>query len=421
MSEFTITCPFCGFSRAVDRQKIPANTARVVCPRCRQGFALPQEEGVDPAPAAAGVAVADASSEPPPLPDPPAPVAAAQVSSPPRRIPFVFTGNAREYFGIWIVNTLLKIITVGIYSPWAKVRKRRYFYANTLLDKAHFDYLANPLALLKGWLIGATLFIVYSVGAQFSPTLSSVLGLLFFCAMPWLIVRSRLFNNRNSAHRNIRFNFSPAYREAYTVFTWLPMLTPFTLGGLAPYMVYRQKRFLMENNRFGRTPFAFDTGARDFYLVFLKAFGLLLLLGGLSFGFAATLMPAPGGRLAASTALLPMLAPFLLLAGYLFLGLYVYVRLTNLTWNGTSVGGNRFVSTLRVRHMSWIFASNAVAVALSAGLLVPWATVRLARYRLGNLAVETSDGLDLFRADNLGEVGAAGEEIGDIFGIDIGI
>ena len=31
----------------------------------------------------------------------------------------VFTGKASEYFGIWIVNVLLTILTLGIYSAWA--------------------------------------------------------------------------------------------------------------------------------------------------------------------------------------------------------------------------------------------------------------------------------------------------------------
>ena len=30
-----------------------------------------------------------------------------------------FKGNAKEYFGIWIVNVLLSIITLGIYGAWA--------------------------------------------------------------------------------------------------------------------------------------------------------------------------------------------------------------------------------------------------------------------------------------------------------------
>ena len=37
-----------------------------------------------------------------------------------------FSGSAREYFGIWIVNLILTIITLGIYSAWAKVRRQIY-------------------------------------------------------------------------------------------------------------------------------------------------------------------------------------------------------------------------------------------------------------------------------------------------------
>lgn len=31
-----------------------------------------------------------------------------------------FTGSGKEYFGIWIVNVLLTIITLGIYSAWRR-------------------------------------------------------------------------------------------------------------------------------------------------------------------------------------------------------------------------------------------------------------------------------------------------------------
>lgn len=38
--------------------------------------------------------------------------------------PFSFTGSAGEYFRIWIVNIALSIVTLGIYSAWAKVRTK---------------------------------------------------------------------------------------------------------------------------------------------------------------------------------------------------------------------------------------------------------------------------------------------------------
>ena len=44
-----------------------------------------------------------------------------------------FEGKGGEYFRIWIVNVLLSIVTLGIYSAWATVRTRRYFYANVKL------------------------------------------------------------------------------------------------------------------------------------------------------------------------------------------------------------------------------------------------------------------------------------------------
>ncbi|MGZ5661700.1 MAG: DUF898 family protein, partial [Usitatibacter sp.] len=74
-----------------------------------------------------------------------APQAAAPPEAEARILLFSFTGDAREYFRIWIVNLFLSVITLGIYSPWAKVRKKRYFYGNTWVAGANFDYHGNPL------------------------------------------------------------------------------------------------------------------------------------------------------------------------------------------------------------------------------------------------------------------------------------
>ena len=73
----------------------------------------------------------------------------------------VFNGKAGEYFGIWIVNLLLTLITFGVYSPWAKVRRKKYFYNNTLIDNVGFDYHAKPIAILKGRAIAFVLFLGY--------------------------------------------------------------------------------------------------------------------------------------------------------------------------------------------------------------------------------------------------------------------
>jgi hypothetical protein len=61
-----------------------------------------------------------------------------------------FTGTGKEYFRIWIVNLFLTLITFGIFSAWAKVRKKLYFYSHTILDGTPFQYLGQPLPILKG-------------------------------------------------------------------------------------------------------------------------------------------------------------------------------------------------------------------------------------------------------------------------------
>lgn len=80
-------------------------------------------------------------------------IADAKDSTESRSLPFKFTGSGGEYFKIWIVNIFLTIITLGIYSAWAKVRNKRYFYSNTQLDGSTFKYLANPLKILQGRII----------------------------------------------------------------------------------------------------------------------------------------------------------------------------------------------------------------------------------------------------------------------------
>lgn len=125
-----------------------------------------------------------------------------------RVFPFAFTGNAGEYFRIWIVNLFLSIITLGVYSPWAKVRKKRYFYGNTWVAEANFDYHGDPVAILKGRIVAVLALVAYNVVEHYLPRFGAVTVILLMIGAPWLIVRSLKFNAVNSSYRNLRFHFS---------------------------------------------------------------------------------------------------------------------------------------------------------------------------------------------------------------------
>ena len=94
---------------------------------------------------------------------------------------------------------------------------------------------------------------------------------------------------------------------------------------------------------------------------------------------------------------------------------------TNLVWSSLTLGDHRFESYLEELKMVWIYLSNAMAIILSVGLLVPWATIRTVRYRLANLYLYPSGELDNFIAGEDETIDAVGEEIIEFFDFDIGL
>lgn len=85
---------------------------------------------------------------------------------------FSFMGSGKEYFGIWIVNVFLTIVTLGIYSAWAKVRRNRYFYGNTVLLGRAFEYHARGGQILVGRLIVLGGLVILNVIATTVPILA---------------------------------------------------------------------------------------------------------------------------------------------------------------------------------------------------------------------------------------------------------
>ncbi|MGL5004952.1 MAG: DUF898 family protein, partial [Casimicrobium sp.] len=110
-----------------------------------------------------------------------------------RELLLEFTGDTWEYFRLWTATQALIFVTLGIYSPWAKVRRLRYLARHYRLDGASFEYRANPLAILKGKLL---VFGALAIGAMLSfwnPYVIAPLILLAFAPLPWLMTRSFAF------------------------------------------------------------------------------------------------------------------------------------------------------------------------------------------------------------------------------------
>lgn len=347
------------------------------------------------------------------------------------KLRFSFSGTGTEYFNIWMVNLLLTILTLGIYSAWAKVRRLQYFYRNSWLNEANFDYHGDPVAILKGRVLAVLLFALYNLSGTFSPLVGAIVLVPILIVMPVLLYKSLRFRAINSSYSGLRFGFSAKLRDAYKTFLLWPLLALLTLFAMTPFTHQRIKQFQHGQARFGTAPFRFSASISSFYALYGKTLLIVLSLLGLiaavfGAGFmglveTATSTMEPDKSKAAVIGFI-MIAVFLLvIVGALLVGPYFTSRLQNLIWKHTYLENHQLGSDLTARGLFWVKFTNLLGIMATFGLYKPFADVRLARYRLEHMWLEPQGALDEFVRDTQQEAAAFGEEAAEIFDVDISL
>jgi len=380
---------------------------------------------------------------------------------------FRFSGDSLEYFKIWIVNVLFTIITLGLYSPWAKVRTMRYFHGNTWLNDSSFAYLADPVRILKGRIIAVGVLAIYWVCIEFYPQ-KSLWALAIMCLLvPFILLTSMAFRMRNTAYRNIRFHFRADYLAAYRLFL-IPigliliitaivyflylksgfgqqleeagngefrkedmLFSIFILVVLpvVPYIDFLRRRFIINQTHYGAARGFFQGTAWSFYKIYLVAFlmamGLAFVIGILMSVIVAFIgLPGPGDdpspdALRASFTTFVSFTILFYAIGFFIMG-YLMAEIANLTYNNTEIGPLRLQSHLQGRKIGWLLLSNTIAIIFSLGMLIPWSMIRMARY-VAESTEFLQDRIESINAMAQADRSAVGEEIGDMFDLDLGL
>lgn len=394
-----------------------------------------------------------------------APLVAEDVVPPaeplPERLPFRFVGSGQEYFRIWIVNLVLSVLTLGIYSAWAKVRRQQYFYRCTELDGSGFEYHGRPLPILFGRIIALVLLVGYKVSAQISGWLFGAFVVLLAFIGPALFRNALRFRLRNSSYRGIRFRFEGSVADAYlAVFAGpLTMLLASLLGivlymlvtavkpphafqvvlgviGVAVAMLFiygvafqALKNYQHDNAWFGTTPFHFELRLPEvtgvFFRTGLVALGtMLVVMGALVFiGFLFHDSLGIGGNLNPPKAAAAKLGGLVIVAYIAMLivpAAFWRSRIEKLVWGASRLGEHRFECLLPVRGLLKLYAINFLLIVLTLGFYSPWAWVRTARFRLEHMALLPAAPLDTLTGLHTADVGALGEEVGGLFDVDLG-
>ena len=343
--------------------------------------------------------------------------------------PLRFTGSGAEYFGIWIVNLLLTIVTVGIYSAWAKVRRLKYFYRHTELAGSSFDFHGSPIRILIGRVLALAMLIGYNVSVRLHSPMTLLVVIVLAVALPWLLRNSLRFRLYNSSWRGTRFHFRGSVAGSYRVFLLNGLLTLITLYILAPFFHQRLKAYQHDNSWFGRTRCSFHARAGQFYVIYLLLLLAMVFLvivffkSGVFSAFTAVAQAQKHGGHTDPRALARTLLTFygVTILTMILIGSIFHALITNLVWNHTRVGEHRIQCNLSPPALLWVGLGNFVLVVLTLGLFMPWAAVRLARIQVDAVTLLPASDLQEFVAAEPETVGAVGEEAATAFDFDISL
>ncbi len=393
------------------------------------------------------------------------------VSDQPMRWPVTFTGSGSEYFRIWIVNLLLMLVTFGIYYPWAKVRRLRYFYGNTQVAGHAFDFHGNPRTMLRGQMLVGALLFVYSAAGKVSPTAGLIALVIVAALWPLLFRASLRFKMAQTSWRGLRFQFDGGVADAYKAL--LPAFVPSiailvclqvigaggaanggeadnatnaapsapalaALGGTVlvallcvPLMLWALKHYQHNHLRLASSRTEFVATATAFYGVFWQtalvllgaAAASVLVVGGLAWTVISMLSLSGSSRDAGGWGLVAVLVGAVAYAMLLMLAYpYFTSRMQNLVWSRTATRAIRFDSALRLQPLFVLTLKNWLLVAITFGLYWPFAAVSLAKIKLQAVTVLADENLDHLVARQRDDMrDASGEAAADLFGIDVGL
>lgn len=338
--------------------------------------------------------------------------------------PLEFRGAAREYFGIWIVNLLLTLVTLGIWSAWAKVRRKRFFLGNTILDGSPFEYHAKPKQILLGRILVVIVLSIYSVLAELHIAVNIGILVAFVFLFPWVANRSLRFNARVTSWRNVRFDFAGDWCRAFINLVLIPAAGILTLGLLFPWATRCAARYVASGHRFGTAKFEANPPIGLFYRAALETIGVLFAMIAV---IAAIGLIGAGVKTTFSDPL-QFLTPFgivglffSLIFALLIVRPYYRALVRNITVRSLTLDdGHRFASSMSAFRLAWIVVSNLIITLVTLGLMHPWALLRRYRYETTSLTMLAAGPLDTF----VGHVQKAGEAFGaelvDLEGIEIG-
>ena len=379
-----------------------------------------------------------------------------------------FTGSGGEYFRVWIVNILLTVVTVGLYTPFARRRTARYFYSHTVVAGSPLEFTATGGRMLLGFLLLIGLYIAFNVAAESDQQVATALMLVGGAVLaPYFWASAMRFRMTSTRWRGVRLQFTASWPQVYRA-AW-PMLVmalvwvavSATMSALVPHdraakvapsfgqiatvfgvlgggmvvsliaavvLDYQAKCLVVLHGRVGGQPGRWKPELSDFFRIWLAAAGVFLacvlvvgtFVGMVAFFAIGALRGSTGPLMLSLLALVPLAIMLLIVAASTPARAYRQARVFRLVWNNIGVSRiARFKSRLRVRSYVYLRIRNILLTILTLGFYRPFALVREYRMRAESVSLHVKGGLDQLAGQLAREEQALGDAVAGAMGLDL--
>ncbi|MFD1712231.1 DUF898 domain-containing protein [Ottowia sp. GY511] len=387
-----------------------------------------------------------------------------------------FTGTGREYFRVWIVNVLLSIITLGIYTPWARRRTAQYFYSHTQVAGSPLEFVAEQRRMVLGFLAFAALYLAYELAKNTGQELAASLLMFGFAALtPFLWASAMRFRLGATRWRGIRLAFTASWKEVYlaswpvfaiaavwaAVFfiggaispqppasvagTEPPMRLPaptaavLSLVGLAVVLTllcvirleYNYRRLLVARARIGGQVGRWKPVYTDFVKVWLATalfFLIAMVVVALTFSTVTVAVGYLIKEWAINNIVVAILVGFLTFVVMIVLMFLLTVparayreaRMFQLVWNNIGVAQiARSKTSLRTGAYVWLKVKNLLLSIVTLGFYRPFAVASEYAAKVGSVTLYIKGGTDQLVGELVKQQGAFGDAAADAFGLDL--
>lgn len=200
-----------------------------------------------------------------------------------RSYPMSFHGRGSEYFKILLVNTILTILTLGLYYPWAKERKLKYLYSKNTFEETPFVFSGTGKEMFKGfiWAFGIlillyTAFFYLYINGSVVTALLLLYGSLI-ALVPFALHGAYRYRMAKTSWRGIRFGYTGDRGQLIGLFVKGLLLTLVTFGIYGAWFTVNLRRYTISNIKVGNARFVYNADGADYFWLNVKGYFLTVL------------------------------------------------------------------------------------------------------------------------------------------------